>query len=690
MMKKWFWILAGIILAVYLTGCADQEAQTPAETKEQPIQTEAQITAVDLLAAHRKAAKADETAVLVMEQDQISVTDLAGLSDMLGYDQWREAEAKDAAAVIRVQIGGDELSFFEGELVRLGSGSDEAWFSLPGEVLVNLVELWQLETMPTDEDFVYDNAWMWNKYMYETITSLGNAKHFDQNDVTEIDELVEYVWYRYCSDFESAEAMGFELSPDITAYYLFPRELAYKEAEKYFAFDMANANLDDSNMYLEEYDAFQMHYVGPREEWEVSGNNPWSIYYEGVESLGNGRYEARMVSYEDKEAGIISRESVYTLQLSEAGTFLFESGERRMPFYPLSDFSDSIMPLDEWKDQIEEYALLIGESRAELFFLEADEQIKIHRVSKANYQLLDSLTLLFEPEEHLVQIHETEKGGTFLVCTSHYVRVFSENWEQIETIVLPEFFTEKVLSETTWDDFTLETIFTSYDVTDDLRQIVYGDEEGLKWFELGTEKPEVKLLAKSEEYPQDDLAPLSVYLSPRWVDGDQKIFMMRSGYEGNRGIALYDVQAGVINRYDHGWTVCSNQIQPAKGVVMPNEFDYNRDTGEGRTLHYYLDFSTGERNEFVFDRMGGEDMPDGSETYFGESTLALLVRDYSEDKVKTYVQRIDPENWEMIDETAVKAAKVRILGADRAGNVFVYYFYNQESRGFGVLPSRDS
>ena len=546
------------------------------------------------------------------------------------------------------------------------------------------------EEILTDEAFVFDEAWMWNKYMYETITSLGNAKHFDQNDLTEIDELVEYVWCRYCYAFDSPEAMGFEHSPEITAYYLFPRELAYQEAEKYFAFDLSLANLEDSYVYLEEFDAFQMHYVGPREEGEISGDNPWAIYYEGVEALGNGRYEARMVSYEDKEAGIVRRENVYTLRLGEAGTFLFESGERRMPFYPLSDFSDEITPLDDWKDQIEEYALLIGESGSELFFLEEDEQVKIHRVSKSDYQLVDSLALSFEPEEYLVQIHETEKGKNYLACTSHYVRVFNENWEEMDTIALPAFFTEKVLSETTWDDFSLETIFTSYDVTDDLGQIVYGDEEGLKWFAIGAEEPEVKLLEESEVYPEDDLAPLSVYLDPRWVDGGQKIFMMRSGYEGNRGIALYDVQAGVMNRYDHGWTVCNNQIQPAKGVIMPNEFDYNRDTGEGRTLHYYLDFATGERSEFVFGRMGGEDMPDGSETYFGESTLALLVRDYSEDKMKTYVQRIDPEAWEMIDETAIQAAQVRILGTDRAGNVFIYYFYNQESQGFGILPSIES
>ncbi len=543
------------------------------------------------------------------------------------------------------------------------------------------------EEVLTDEAFVFDEAWMWNKYMYETITSLGNAKHFDQNDLTEIDELVEYVWLRYCDGFDSVEAMGFEQSPEITAYYLFPRELAYKEAEKYFTFDLSQASLEDSYVYLEEFDAFQMHYVGPREEGEISGDNPWAIYYEGVEALGNGRYEARMVSYEDKEAGIVRREMIYRIRLGEAGTFLFESGERRMPVYPLSDFNKEIMPLDEWKDQIDEYALLIGESRSELFFLEQDEQVKIHRVAKADYHMVDSLTLLFEPEEHLVQIHETEDGGSFLVCTSHYVRVFNESWEEIERLALPAFFTGKVLSETTWDDFRLATIFTGYDVTDDLSQIVYGDEEGLKWFALGTTVPEIKLLEKSEEYPEDDLAPLSVYLDPRWVEGGQKIFVVRSGYEGNRGIALYDFREQKINRYDHGWNVWYSQIEPNKGVIMPNEFDYNWETGEGRTLHYYLNFATGERSEFVLDRMGGDDMPDGGETYYGENILALLIKDYQADPLVTYLQRIDPETWELIDETAIQAAHVRILGADQAGNVFVYYFYNQDSRGFGVLPS---
>jgi|GEM_PF-3008438 len=556
------------------------------------------------------------------------------------------------------------------------------------EVIEEAEEIEPEQEVVTDEDFVFDNEWMWNRYMYDTITSIGNAQRFDADHLTEIDELIEYVWYRYCSEFESVEAMGFEHSTDITSYYLFPRELAFKEAEKVFAFDITKANLEDSYVYLEEFDAFQMHYVGPREDWEVSGNNPWAIYYEGVEPLKGGRYVVRMVSYEDREAGIIERENVYTLRLGEDGTFLFESGEWRMPYYPLSDFSDLIIPLDTWKDKVNEYARMIGESDQEIFFLEQDEDIQIMRVSKSDLTQIKPTKILLNPEEWLVQIRQA-KDNRFFVCTSNYVRVYDELWQEIERVSLPESFTEKIYAETTWDDFTLTSIFTGYDITDDLKRIIYGDEEGLKWFELGSENPEITLLEKSEAYPDDNLAPLSVYLGPRWVNGDKKIFVVRSGYEGNRGIALYDFSIGKMNRYNHGWNIWHTQIQPDKGVIMPNEFDYNVETGQGRTLHYYLDFETGDRMEFAFDRMGAEDMPDGGETYYGENHLALLLKDYSFDPMVTYIQRVDPETWQVIDEVAVKALRLRILGMDRDGNVYIHYFYNQESRGFGVLPAID-
>ena len=44
---------------------------------------------------------------------------------------------------------------------------------------------------------------------------------------------------------KAGEEMGFEHSPDISSYYLFPREIAYKEAGKYFAFDLSKVDLNE-------------------------------------------------------------------------------------------------------------------------------------------------------------------------------------------------------------------------------------------------------------------------------------------------------------------------------------------------------------------------------------------------------------------------------------------------------------
>jgi hypothetical protein len=48
--------------------------------------------------------------------------------------------------------------------------------------------------------------------------------------------------------------------------------------------------------------------------------------------------------------------------------------------------------------------------------------------------------------------------------------------------------------------------------------------------------------------------------------------------------------------------------------------------------------------------------------------------------VITYVQRIDPRTWTLLDETAVRAACVQILGVDHFGNVFVPIFTTRRAK----------
>lgn len=689
MRKKRRLLLAVLLMSVMLGGCAKAQPELPIATGE-PAAEEAISPSMQLLESHREVmGNAKEASIYVEGKEATVPSDV--LMELLSYSQWREIESSEAGASVIVAVQEDELSVYENGTVRLGRGNESGWYQVPLEVVMDLKETFEINRIPTDEDFIFDEEWMWNNYFYETITSIGNAKHFDAEDLTEIDEIIEYVWYRYSLSFSSADEMGFEFSPEISSYYLFPREIAYQEAGKYFAFDISNADLNEAYSYLAEYDAFQMHYVGPREEGEVSGNNPWAIYYGGVEPLEENRYLVRMLSYVDKEAGIVDRENIYTIRLSDAGTFLFESGEIRMPYYPLSDFSQSLMPLDAWKGIIGEYTRMIGESEEEIFFYQYEDGAKIIRVQKADLNQVKTLALKWDDQETLVQMHASADGKHILVCTSHYVRKYNNHWEEEQVVPLPAFLIEKILSETIWDDFAPSSIFTGYDVTDDLTRIVYGDEEGLKLFEID-EKSEVQLMEKSEAYPEDDLSPVSVYQAPRFVDRGQKIFVVRSGYEGNRGIALYDLKTETMERYGHGWSIWTNEMRPNQGAFILNEYVHNWDTGEGTVQHFFLDFASGEVQSFVFDRMGGDDMPDGGEFYHGENKLAMLVKAYNEEFMggyATYVQEIDFESMELLRETKIRAARIRIMGMDREGNIYLHYYYNQDSQGFGVLPAAE-
>jgi hypothetical protein len=681
MSKKMQIILVGLMVVAILGGCRKTESD------QLPISVEVEKSAADLLADHMANTEADIKAVMVIDDEEVEIGDLSNLIEVLDYGQWVEMDPEEAVAVLTVFVGGDELSFFEGGRVRLWTGKQDAWFTIPKSVLDKLKGIWSAASLSEAEQSVYDEAWMWDQYFYETITSLGNAESFSANDLSEIDNLVEYVWIRYSHGFESEEAMGLAHSSETSHYYLFPRELAYKEAAKYYDFDISGADLANAHSYLPEEDAFEVNYVAPREAGQVSGKNSWMIYYGGAEALGDHRYEVRMISYEDRAATVIARESVYVVRFDQEGKLLFESGQRRMPQYDLSDFTMAIEPIDVLNDRLDQYGRMIGETEEEIFFHRSDEPPRVLGMTKGENAVVRDIDLGLDQDEQVLVIRQKADQG-FVVCTNSRVHSYSQTWMPDQVMDLPAFLIDKIEAETEWEDFAIAKIFTGYDISDDLKRIVYGDHEGLKVFSLGEDEPVVDLLEEAEAYPESELSPLSVYWGPRFVDQGRKVFMTRSGYEGNRGVALYDFQTGQMSRFDHGWFAGARDIQPNLGLLIPNESVWDQETGQETSDHYYLNFKTGRLETLAFkpeSPMG--DLPDSGDHYHGQKDLAILVKEVGTAATdrNTLVQRIDLATGDLVAQTEIPAFWIRIAGVDQDGNVYLHYRYNQESQGFGVI-----
>lgn len=199
MRKKRRLLLAVLLTSVILGGCAKSQPELPAAVGESAAE-EVISQSMQLLESHRDVMGNAKEATIYVEGKEATVPSDV-LMELLSYSQWREIESSQAGASVIVAVQDDELSVYENGAVRLGRGNESGWYQVPLEVVMDLKEIFEVHRIPTDEDFVFDEEWMWNNYFYETITSIGNAKHFGAEDLSEIDEIIEYVWYRYSLNF---------------------------------------------------------------------------------------------------------------------------------------------------------------------------------------------------------------------------------------------------------------------------------------------------------------------------------------------------------------------------------------------------------------------------------------------------------------------------------------------------------
>lgn len=112
------------------------------------------------------------------------------------------------------------------------------------------------------------------------------------------------------------------------------------------------------------------------------------------------------------------------------------------------------------------------------------------------------------------------------VMTPDSITVISNQFEEIEVMEMPEVITQE------------ENLY-GFDISDDLSQFVYSNEDGL-WF-LKNIEAEPVLLVQPTKYPDHPLVDSSYYVRPTFINEGKEVIVDEGLYEGSSGYRICQI-----------------------------------------------------------------------------------------------------------------------------------------------------
>lgn len=297
--------------------------------------------------------------------------------------------------------------------------------------------------------------------------------------------------------------------------------------------------------------------------------------------------------------------------------------------------------------------------------------------------------LLDSPDQNLPEwpvSHVKMAGDKILVCFEKHILVLNNELRRVERIPLPEAIVQKAGRGQTFDENeNVITYFGGYDISNDMMKIVYTDEEGIKLYDIKSDK-EV-LLTKNVNI--EDRLKRYIYGSPRFIANDTRIIANKKGYEYSLGYVIYDIADGSLKTVDLLTESGPNNVYYDTGLLEPGVAVYNAETDKYERKRIYLDFESGDVTELQAEKEAYEHYLFQDNAYVGENYAAFVTyvwdddNDESETKNDTYyINRLNLKTMETENDIMViKGGGPQILGVLADGRVLFRYTYKDSESG---------
>lgn len=529
---------------------------------------------------------------------------------------------------------------------------------------------------------------LWQEYLYDSITTVGNTRNF--NSAQEIAPLnvAMFAWSKYVTEYGKE---SLELADKHSTLRLFPLDKVLEYAERYFNLD----SLDVSNIEVDAYDAQQRAFLfdfgSDRPHPAYNAVNSWGVLLDRVTRNSDGTVTATLIRYGSPKTDRIELTMTYTLKQREDGSLYFDSGRWDYMNNHLVSLSGDYQRYDKiagFDGNLAELSM-IGEDDGKLILADLPyEKSKNPALLLVNPETM-KVEKRFDFQDNL------ELPDIRLIADKIMVRlkdkiitVDKALGGTKDTTPLPQVIKAKIERKPKYDKNGLPDIFFgSYDVSGDLKKIVYADEIGVKLFNLIDNSE--KLLAPTVSIKGSKFLDNSYHKQPRFVDHGQKVITTMTDYEGTRGYTLCDLIDFTVQTIENSTDSHPGTIWYDSGLLMVNSYHYDFKTQKDETLTKYLDFKSGkvtviklaEPGDIGFIRMSDS-------CYVGQDYAAFLTftRDRNDNAQNmVHLSRLNLRTLQIEPKVvSVKAAETHILGVLADGRIVFWYDFNPSENGVGI------
>ena len=553
------------------------------------------------------------------------------------------------------------------------------------------------ETVSTVTSEITDAAQLeqlWQEYIYDAIYTIGNTWEFHSAQEIDPAAVAQFCGVKYQEEKGTA---NLEKESEESMHFLFPLAEVLKYAERYFNLTALDVSEIPDYYYKPEKEAFVFGNNSEQTKPGYKEQNSWGVHLARVTRSSDGFITIELEHYDTYVNRRVDSRHTLTLKERADGSLYFVEGQREFINNHLVVLTGEVktFPVIDGFDGDLQEIYMVGEVEGKLIIAYAPHNEK----EPPALMLLNPDNMKIDKQVKLkdrINYNEVNyKGGKLMVRLQDKVLIYGLDLEFEQEILLPDIITAKINREPQFDRNGFWTVyFGGYDISADLKQIVYTDEIGVKLVIL--EDGKEKLLAQTVK-PQlkrpSRGAPIgpSYHFFPRFVADDRKVITTLTGYECTAGFTLCDLDKGTKTTYDimTEGSLATGGIRYDTGLLFVNEYwrDEKQKTEGYKTS--FLDFHTGKVTEI-------EIGPPGDTGYIRFDYQCYVRQDFAafvtsqrlgNDMVndRHYLNRINLETLKVEPEiVVVTAAEPHILGILADGRIVFWYQFNPAEKGICV------
>lgn len=528
---------------------------------------------------------------------------------------------------------------------------------------------------------------LWEKYLYHSITTVGNSNDFNSPDEINPACIAYFSWCKYTAEhgIEDLELV----SPD-SSLRLFPLDIVIEYAKKYFNIERLDVSKISKDAYDPDKKAFLIGFSSNEAIPQYTEPNAWGVYLDKVSKNKDGTVTASLGYYDSYTTKRTNQIRTYILKPNNDGSLYFASGETEYVNNNLVEikgehtYFDSIRGFDGDMSEL----TMLGEDGEELIMIHTpyteDGKASIILVDRDTLAVTKGLKLDVKFGPHNIKL----LGDKFIICLDDKILTVDKNLEKLQEIKLPKLIVDKKMRKPKYNEKGIaDVFFGGYDVSGDIKSIAYSDETGVKLLDMASGKE--KLLSKSIKVEGSSLINCYLHQMPRFIAGDKKVITSMLAYEGTVGYTLCNLEDGTseyIKIPDDGGP---KVIRYDTGIININAPQNDATTGSTQYKTLYLDFKTGKTSEIKLEDQGdtGYIIPDYY-SFMGENYGAFVTskNDLNDNANNMYFLNRFNINTKTAEEKlmSVKAAEIYILGVLSDGKIIFWYRFTQSEKGICI------